>query len=234
MNFKITSGVNAGIACNIGGHRILCDVFHDEKIPGLSSVTSDRLTKLLSDESFADPELVFYTHCHPDHYSYEMTNAVLKRYPGCYQALPEKKNDVQLLIRGAYQKLRISDITLEFIKLTHEGKQYKQVPHYGCIISCSNKAMLIVGDCEMASDELACVLDGKKIYAVIMPFPWITLPTGRKFIEKYINPEHLIINHLPFDEDDIYGYRKATFDSVDKINVPKLTIFTDILQYTEI
>lgn len=234
MNFDITSGVNAGTACNIGGHRILCDVFHDEKIPGLSSVTADRLTKLLSDEAFAGPELMFYTHCHPDHYSYEMTNAVLKHYPGCYQALPEKKNEVQLLISGEYQKLKIYDITLEFIKLPHEGRQYKQVAHYGCIIACETKRLLIVGDCEMASDRLAHMIEGKEIYAAIMPFPWITLPKGRMFIEKYIKPEHLIINHLPLEEDDIYGYRKAALDSAAEINVPELTIFTDILQHTEI
>lgn len=230
MELKITAGVNAGIVCSIGGHRIWCDVLHDENVPGLSSVTPDRLKMLLSDEAFAAPELVFYTHCHPDHYSEKMTEEVLKRYHNCYQVLPERKTQAQILISGAKQRIRFSDITIEFVRLTHEGRQYENVPHYGCMISCGGMNVFIAGDCAIALPALAEYLADKKVDAAVMPFPWITLPKGRSFTEEYIRPKHLIINHLPLEADDIYGYRRAAMDTAHKVNVPEITLFTNMLQ----
>lgn len=230
MELKITSGVNAGIVCSIGGHRIWCDVLHDENVPGLSSVTPDRLKMLLSDEAFAAPELIFFTHCHPDHYSEKMTKDVLARYPGSFLAMPEQRESAQLLIGGRKQRIRLSDISIEFVKLTHEGKQYRDVPHYGCLISSGKINVLIAGDCEIGSDELAEYAESHEIFAAVMPFPWITLPKGRSFIEQYIKPKHLIINHLPLEADDIYGYRSAARDARYKVNVPDITVFDDMLQ----
>ena len=230
MEFKITAGVNAGIVCNIGGHRIWCDVLHDENVPGLSSVTPDRMKMLLSDEAFDAPELVFYTHCHPDHYSEKMTKEVLGRYTGCYQALPERKTQAQVLISGEKQRIKLSDITIEFVRLTHEGRQYGNVPHYGCMISCRGRNIFIAGDCAIALPALAEYLAEKSIDAAVMPFPWITLPKGRSFVEEYIRPEQLIINHLPLEPDDVYGYRKAAMDAAYKVNVPEITLFTNMLQ----
>lgn len=230
MKLKITSGVNAGIVCSIGGHRIWCDVLHDENVPGLSSVTPGRLERLLSDKAFDAPELVFYTHCHPDHYSERMTRDIMKKYPGCYLAMPEQREYAQLLIGGRKQRIRLQDISIEFIRLTHEGKQYENVPHYGCMISCNGMNVFIAGDCAIALPALAEYLAGKKVDAAVMPFPWITLTKGRSFVEEHMRPKHLIINHLPLEPDDIYGYRRAAIDTAYKAKVPEITLFTDMLQ----
>ena len=53
----------------------------------------------------------------------------------------------------------------------------------------------------------------------VMPFPWVTLPKGRAFVEEVIRPRHLLVHHLPLPEDDLYGYRPATEAALSKVQV---------------
>ncbi len=231
MEISITSGVNAGIVLNLKGHRIWCDALHNIKIDGLSTVTTERLERMFSSTAFGYPELIFYTHCpHSDHYSKKMNDDIIKKFPRSYIALPEPDRHTDIYITGITHRLKIGDIGLEFIKLTHEGEQYKDVLHYGCLISCENKNILITGDCMLCSKELKDYVSGKNIYAAIMPFPWITLPKGREFVDTIIRPQQLIINHLPMEEDDICGYRNAVKKSAALVKLPKVHVFTDMLQ----
>ena len=235
MKISITSGVNAGIVCNLNGHRIWCDALHNIKINGLSTVTPERFEKMLESTAFGYPELIFYTHCcHSDHYSKKMNADIIEAFPKTYIALPEPDRPTDISITGMKHKLKIGDINLEFIRLTHEGSQYKNVLHYGCLISCEDKNILIAGDCMLCSKELEEYVADKDIYAAIMPFPWITLQKGRAFVEGIIKPQQLIINHLPMEDDDIYGYRNAVQKNINLIKLPAVHIFTDMLQETEI
>ena len=43
----------------------------------------------------------------------------------------------------------------------------------------------------------------------------MTLRRGRAFLEQYIHPDHLILYHIPFEQDDLNGYRKAAEKAVD-------------------
>ena len=76
MALSVTPSVNAGISLHWGEHRIWCDALHNRQVPGLSTLTPERFQHLLSHPAFQDPELLFFTHCHPDHYSKTQTRLV--------------------------------------------------------------------------------------------------------------------------------------------------------------
>ena len=238
----VALSANAGISITFGGKRIWVDALH--KAPagtpdGYSHVTPEMWQQMQSDDAFADPDIICFTHLHPDHYSEEMMLQAATTYSKAGLILPEGISTLNgkpktqngrpntLLLTGRQVVLRSDDLTMRFVRLPHEGAHYRDVVMYGLILSAGGKSILIGSDCETASERLIDFLQsglksqsdlkqspelqaGVRIDLAILPFPWITLRKGRAFLEERLQPKHLFLYHLPFEEDDINGYREAT------------------------
>lgn len=196
---KVTLSANAGVAIQIDKHRIWVDALHNEKQAGFSAVTPELYQEILSNAAFQSPDYICVTHCHPDHYSEEMVKEAVKRWPTARLCLP---------LRGAY-KVTDGDLELAFIRLPHEGAQYADVLHYGILIGCGGKHILIPGDCETASPVLSQAIGERQIDLAILNFPWVTLSKGRAFLTQLLKPKQILLCHLPFEADDLGGYRKS-------------------------
>lgn len=60
--------------------------------------------------------------------------------------LPEQEFDRQLVLAGPSSHLTLEGLHMDFMRLTHEGAQYREVPHYGCILEYDGFRVLIAGD----------------------------------------------------------------------------------------
>lgn len=211
---QVTLSANAGVALDFGGLRVWVDALHDEKVPGFSTVTEPLWTAMRSHPDFAAPDLLFFTHCHPDHFSQRLAREALDLWPKAKIVLPEDRFSGQALLSGRRERVRLPELTLDFIRLTHEGPRYADKPHYGCILESRGFRVLVTGDCRLCAPELAEFLteDGP-IDLAILDFPWLTLPRGRRFVQEQIRPKTLLVCHLPFSGDDVYGYRTAALRS---------------------
>lgn len=211
---QVTLSANAGVALDFGGLRVWVDALHDEKVPGFSTVTEPLWTAMRSHPDFAAPDLLFFTHCHPDHFSQRLAREALDLWPQARIVLPEDRFPGQALLSGRRERVRLPELTLDFIRLTHEGPRYADKPHYGCILESGGFRVLVTGDCRLCAPELAEFLaeDGP-IDLAILDFPWLTLPRGRRFVQEHIRPKTLLVCHLPFSGDDVYGYRTAALRS---------------------
>ena len=204
---KVTLSANGGISLEFGSHRIWIDALHTQKVPGFSCVDKLLQGRMLKSEAFSEPELIVYTHCHPDHFSRELTLAAKQLYPNAKLLLPEPQFAEQILIKeGAWE---FGDLRIRFIRLPHEGAQYAGVSHYGMLLSWQGKNILIPGDCETASLCLAEAVKDVSIDVAILNFPWLTLKKGREFVGSVLRPKQQLIFHLPFAEDDTNGYRQS-------------------------
>ncbi len=192
---KITLTANAGVILEIGSRRIWVDALHDRKTPPFSTVYGELWEKI---QNFNAPEYILFTHCHPDHYSEKMTEAAKKRWPSVKIIAPEGKFAAPLFVQDGGLEIR-------YLKLPHEGEQYKNVIHYGILLSVSGEKVLIPGDCALAAEELA----GLEADVLILDFPWATTAKGREFLGKQFPNAEKVLVHLPFAEDDRFGYRKA-------------------------
>ena len=208
LQISVTLSANAGVSICAAGHRIWIDAIHHEKEPGFSAVTPQLQRQLLHAEAFQNPGHILFTHCHPDHYSRDLTAAAASLWPKAKLYLPESAFPEQVLITGQSVAAE-EDLTFSFYKLPHEGRQYADVAHYGVILRIQDKNILIAGDCATASAALADALAGEKIHLAILNFPWITLKKGRQFLQTHLPDSQLLICHLPFAQDDINGYRQA-------------------------
>ena len=206
---QVTISANAGAALHVGGLRLWADALHRHKVPGFSCVTPELWARMKTHPAFAAPDILFYTHRHPDHYSHTLIQETLQLWPRAELVSPERDFADQILLAGSESTIHYRDISLRFRRLTHEGAEYVTVPHYGCLIDAAGFRILLTGDCALADPGLAEFIDGVPIDLAILDFPWITLKRGRTFVEEVIRPRHLLINHLPFAQDDIFGYRAA-------------------------
>ena len=126
---QVTLSANAGTALSFGGLRLWVDALHNQKVPGFSTVASELWEAIQIHPAFAAPDLLFFTHCHPDHFSHGMTREALGRWPQAKVVLPEDRFPGQALLTGRRERVRLPDLTLDFIRLPHEGPQYANTPH---------------------------------------------------------------------------------------------------------
>ena len=64
----------------------------------------------------------------------------------------------------------------------------------------------------------------------ILDFPWLTLPWGRRFVQEHIRPKTLLVCHLPFSGDDLYGYRTAALKSAPLLENVDVRLLQEPLQ----
>ena len=217
MKVTVTLSANAGVAIHIGGYRIWVDALHTKKQPGFSAVDASLQKRMLQCEAFADPDLILYTHCHPDHYSEALTGEARKLWPRAKVMLPEQSYDGQILIDGGEFIHREDDLMIRFVKLPHEGQQYADCIHYGLLITVNGKTILIPGDCATGAPELQKATEGCRIDLALLNFPWLTLKRGQGFVDEIMKPSQILLYHLPFEWDDEFGYRDAALKAVQKL-----------------
>jgi L-ascorbate metabolism protein UlaG (beta-lactamase superfamily) len=207
MSFcQVTLSANAGVSLELGPARVWVDALHDRRVPEFSTLTPELLEQLWANPHFCAPDLIFCTHLHPDHYAPELLAEARRRWPSALTALPSPEGG--LFLTGERQQVCCAGLVLTFQRLTHEGSEYADVAHYGCRIDDGGFRTLIAGDCALCNPKLAELADGG-VELAILNFPWVTLPRGRAFVERFLHPHHLVVCHLPFARDDRWGYRRA-------------------------
>lgn len=195
---KLTLSANAGGALQLGQHRLLIDALHVGKLPGFSTLDHSLRQQIFEHPDFVNPELICLTHTHPDHYSEALIQKARMRWPSAKLSSPEGE-----------QPVTCGDLQLTYIPLPHEGAEYENVPHFGILIQCQGKHILIPGDCRLADNALVQAVAGISIDLAILNFPWLTLKKGRECLETVLQPKHCVFWHLPFAGDDINGYRRS-------------------------
>lgn len=217
---RMTVSANAGIALALGSCRVWVDALHQKKVPGFSTLSRPLQEKLQTHPDFQSPTAICVSHCHEDHYSPGLLARTIHRFPEARVYHPDPDFPGGILIEGQQWQDCIGPLKLHFLRLPHAGKPELQCDHYGLILSTEGKNILFAADCETASPELAKMVLDIPIHAAVLPFPWLTLPKGREFVCEVLRPEQLVLNHIPFAEDDLYGYRQIVRRELDRSPLP--------------
>ena len=215
---KLTLRANAGLGIEIGGKRIWVDALHTRKQPGFSCVDVALQKKMLSHPAFQKPDVICYTHCHPDHYSRSLTEAACRIWPKAVLLMPVEDT----------QPFSLDDLQLSFFRLPHEGAQYADTLHYGIRIACGDENIVLTGDCAVGCETL----NGTAPRCIVVDFPWITLPKGRRVLLDGIRPDKIVACHIPFEEDDINHYRTAAANAARQME--NIYLLQEPLQTIEI
>ena len=71
--------------------KIWIDAANRGKIMGFSTIDDVLWNKVKSDEHFVSPDVIFFTHCHGDHFSKRMAEEALRLWPDTYVIIPENR-----------------------------------------------------------------------------------------------------------------------------------------------
>lgn len=229
---SVTLTANAGIVLEWWGHVLWADALHTHPAPGFSAVTPALWAEMKA--ALPPPELLFFTHCHPDHYDPALTAEALALWPAALPVLPKREFSRQAVLRGASCRLDGGGVTLDFFRLPHEGAEHAGVPHYGLLLSGGGSRILLAGDGEIASPALTERLAGRGVDAAVLDFPWLTLRRGREYVEEVLRPKHLLLCHLPFPADDRNGYLDAARRAAEASKLPDVRLLTRAMQREEL
>ena len=75
-------------------------------------------------------------------------------------------------------------------------------------------------------------LEGVSVDLAIMNFPRLVLRKGHTFVQKIIHPEHLLVYHLPFEEDDQNDFRYSARRAAARSDLPDVRLLCNPLQET--
>ncbi len=199
MKVRLTLSANAGIALEMGDLVFWVDALHERKVSGFSTLDEALRMRIFSGE-FPKPDLLLYTHLHPDHYSDHLTGKALEKYP-----------HARLILPGERAHFSCGQVHVSYVKTIHEGAQFAEVPHWSVVLECAGKRVFISGDCALAEPSLK----GADYDLAVLDFPWLTLRKGRDFLKQNSVANRVVLYHLPFAEDDVNGYRAAARKAAD-------------------
>jgi len=213
----VTLSCNAGVSIQTAGVTVWLDALSEPGETGFPALTSEQWRALQKCPAFQAPDAILYTHCHPDHYSRALTREALTRWPQARVLLPEPGLEGQIPIRGARGHLALGSLDVEFCRLPHDGRRYADVVQYGYLLTAGGVRILAPGDCPAGCPEAEPLVNGDPPDLALLNFPWITLPRGRRFLERCLPGTRLLIFHLPLAEDDRWGYRRAAEQACSRL-----------------
>ena len=226
---QLTLSANAGLALQLADKRIWIDAAHSEKIPGMSALTEEQWRCVLRHPDFMAPDMLFCSHCHGDHFSAPRAAEAARLWPRAVVALPEQKLERQTLLTGSHLRVRSGSTEFHFLRLTHEGLEFADVPHYGLLVDDGGYRILFTGDCQVAGGELEQLRD-LDIHLAVVDFPWITLRKGREFLQNVLRPRQVAVCHIPFPADDEIGARAAAIRAAAQLPDMDVRLFLEPFQ----
>lgn len=221
---KLTQVVNAGLLIENRDSKILIDGIHNVKAPVWSTVDKTLMDYIIyGEDKFKDINYLLFTHQHIDHFNLEKTLEYIKNNKVEKLVMAKTNNTLnnyyklEELDTDYYEVciINLKDIIIHCIKTKHLSHEEFGIKHYVFIININNKNILYLGDADFTKLELTNVLKKFDTNIIVAPFIIVTSKPGRNFVRK-IEPDFLILNHLPNKEDDTYHYRNMVEKNIEK------------------
>lgn len=200
---------NAGFLLTLDGVTIALDGVCLEVSPYQATPPAER-TRLAA----APPDLLAFTHCHPDHF--DMVFAATFSGPvlgpdQVAQALPGKD------VSGSC--LTVGGVSITPVPTRHIGKASQTTSHFSFVIEGSHRVWFM-GDATPA--QMAQLAPYGKPDVLIAPYAYATTASAVRMVNE-IAPGMLVLTHLPLREND-----PASLWAAVEVMLPQLSMAVTI------
>lgn len=203
----IKTTINSGVEIIYENTSVMLDALSSEPVYQFSALSDEMTKKIWLEHEEKNPNVLFFTHTHADHFSETLVRESAWRWPHTFFIAPAKVVDRQLLLAQDVEHYTSSNLDMHFIKTTHLPINLPDCPHYACYMTIGPRKILFAGDCSVCDTNLLHYLQGLSIDLAILPFIWWTFPRGRRAIEEILKPAHVLLVHLPDKNKDVSGIR---------------------------
>jgi len=239
-NITLTLVASAGVLIEYNESRILIDGIFRHDICGLSNIPDQLLNEILKGQGrYKDIDYLLFSHWHADHFSSELTNEYIRNNRVKHIFLPEvdahqRKHlyaSEQLyttlnLPLGSSCTFRLEDeIAVTAFPTIHMGKQYQSVINYCYLLALGQKNVLFTADADYVASYYEKTLEGICIDTAFVNPLFFTSKAGRDVLDKIIKPCNVGIYHIPFKEDDRFGYQRMVKKDIEKYKHAPYEIF---------
>lgn len=215
MSVKIFHSCNSALCFKTEKSKIIIDGIYcsDDSIKKVGmSPMSEEYQSMIKNESgaFCSPDIIAFTHTHTDHYDEkEIDEYLVKNKNIGYFSPCSCKNNVITEKIEETEIIKLKDFELIALPIGHlvVGDIVEDVPNCSFILKYEQANYFIGGDSHLTPemyDKYYSFLDCHIKYAFLNAVQ-VASPEGQDFIRK-MNPEALIIVHLPDKNDDIFNY----------------------------
>ena len=223
MILDILFTANSGVVFTIGDKTFMVDALHNTKSLEFSAL-SDEMADAIFDE-YKEVGCICCTHMHPDHYSEELFDKARIKYPNAVIFIPSSEE----IVYG-------DGFSLESIALPHQmvpqSVHAEDVGNYGLVFNVEGKKIFVSGDASVADDKTRQKVAALNPDFAFVNFPWVALKEGRKTLE-FLNPKKAAFIHLPYEDEDTFGFFASTKKYADKY-FPDALIFNRFFQKEEV
>ena len=225
-NIKITFIANAGVMLESSTRKLLIDGVHCEKVNGFSAVPEKTLEDIVFGRGrFEKLDYLLCTHLHPDHCHLEKALAcavssgvrkvILPKKREWNQTKPDNLFEMNLEY-GDMKYFTDREMGILYFRTPHQGPQYADVLHYSFVIQMEGVMILFLGDADFSSAQMREVLAVQNIDVVFANLLVTNSVENRIYLQRELKPNMLVICHLPFAEDDVFGYRKLVLRDMER------------------
>lgn len=212
MEIRIFHGVNNALYFLHGNTTVITDGIHQGRSEGFSNMHPAMMDDLLNHRGiFHAPDLILFTHLHPDHFDLPLLQHSLETQPKplVYGPCLNLSSLTPQPLGGGVFRLPFEKGALYAQDTVHEGEEFRNDPHQVYLMELAGERFFLAGDAVLqAKDALRMrSLAGGSISAAFFNIYQLWEPGGTDFIRN-LKPERVFINHMPFPEDDqsnLYG-----------------------------
>lgn len=238
---------NAGFLISSSGKKFLIDALFKEGFQQYLVLKKDSVTvkKIMNGEiPFNNINFIMFTHNHPDHFNLFLSENYLLNNPDVYLiSSHDVSTDFQLYGNNfskianqliiitpelkSSAKLMVNGVKMEIVRLSHGPG--RRVQNLGYIVNIGVRKFCHLGDCDL-KDNLEVLkkirLNDHDIDLGFIQY-WDFLDAEkREIINKYINPEHIILIHIPTSK--VVEVLKEVNKLKDKY--PNVTVFKETME----
>lgn len=216
QGLTITYIANEGVFLQKGNKKVLIDALHERYRPEYMYPSDHLRTQMEQGKApFNDMDLVLVSHIHADHFGASTCARQLKNNPktvliGSSQIRDSLRKTVyfnqvknQLKIATRTEQVTINQIPVKILKIAHGWpSRHGWVKNFGYVVDMDGQKVLHIGDARLFEPifkELA--LQKENIEVAILPMWFNVSEEGKKLVEKYIRPKHIIASHISVGDE---------------------------------
>jgi len=242
---KVTLVANAGVLIEHNDIGLLVDGIHHEPGHPFSPVSEiDMKHMRQGSDIFSNIDYLLFTHEHPDHFTPQYVAKHIRFRPVQGLFLPnggETSPRLALLLYqvqklniphwtlglepGETQRFTIADdLTVTVIGTRHMGPQYATIKNDCFLLTLAGRNLLFTGDADHVRDYFTDGLAGVELDGVFVNPLFYHHPSGQEIIHDIFRPRHVVIYHMPFEQDDTMCFSSIVQKDIQRLGRPGVQV----------
>ncbi len=210
---------NAGVYLQTGRSALVVDGLYDmQENPAwpVEGLPQEVVSFLLHETSpLSKIEYLIFTHCHEDHFCWELVGQAIRSGRVAWLCLPYDAQryspaEVEALCKNhgvglqfwqaETERIEGPDFTLRAVKTAHLQVGEENIPHYSLVVETASASVLIGGDAQAGQlTALAPTRPGPFNLAFLIFFH-LSSRASRQAIQA-LNPAQCVLYHMPYQEE---------------------------------